>query len=300
MKKQDRKALMSIYAGPAKKPGEKRLSKISPDALSLSLQKKTTKKPVRKAVSHGKALVKLQVPTTGSYTSTITPKARVVEIGIWDLGARMGFLPNVLSEMNKAQDKMLFKLVCTSIPSGLISKPQRLLEWAADFEINLSRRDREDLEDNIIAEDYFARAGVVRKSLKHDIICGIVPSMIAGEKEEEIYWNHFSAVSDSGKELLVSSFEIRRYAEEANRPFEAAIAGMILAQAMVALNSKLVYHKEPRNCLFDYNGDRSTIVECFKACKVDPECLSLADPKFRKPLVSLLETLSKYRRKIQK
>lgn len=232
----------------------------------------------------------------------VLTKTRVlpVTVGIWDLGSRVGFLLNLLDKLNKAQETILFKQVFTSIPAGLISKPARLREWIEDKEQDVSPEDLENLDDNIIANDYFLRAKIIRRTLGFDVLCGIVPSMIAGQDEQGLYFNHFSSESDSGRELIVSTYEIREFADKADKPFEAAVVGMIVAQLMVALNEKLGFHRESRQCFFDYNEERTTLVDCIRACKVDEHCLEKFEPRYKLSMESLVKTISKYRRRIQK
>ncbi|MBS1956576.1 MAG: hypothetical protein JST89_20480 [Cyanobacteria bacterium SZAS-4] len=223
-----------------------------------------------------------------------------VIVGIWDLGSRIGFLLNLLDKLNKAQETIQFRQVYASIPAGLISKPARLREWMKDEKQMLSEEDLDTLDDNIIANDYFQRAEVIRQTLGLSVLCGIVPSMIAGQDDSGIYWNHFSSESDSGRELIVSTYEIREFADKAGKPVEAAVAGMMVAQLMVALNEKVGFHRESRQCFFDYNDQRTTIVDCIKACQVDEQCLNLLEPRYRSSMEALVKTISKYRRVIQK
>lgn len=216
--------------------------------------------------------------------------ARVETVGLWDLSSQVGGLPQVIQHLNEAQPVLTFFEVQASITTGLISRPERVIEWAKE-RAELEPEDLEQIESNVIFEDFSQRAEKVRRDLGLDYLVGFTFGKIAFEKEDGIYWNFFSSCED--RIVLVSIYDVYRYARKAKRPFEAAVAGMAVSQ-LLALINRLSYHPETRGCLFDFNEDRDSIVVAFRKPHIEPECLARIKPRYRGAAEALVTAIRTY------
>jgi hypothetical protein len=216
----------------------------------------------------------------------------VTTVGVWDLGARVARLPLLIERLNAAQTTFVFFEIEAGIPSGLISQPERMVTWANERLGNrLRREDEDDMVRNLIANDFFPRAELVRSDLGVDYIVGLTPSMVAGQEDDgSVYWNHFSTFE--GRAVLASVQDLRTFAKEAGKSFEVLIGGVLVAQLLVAMfhHRGLGFH-EDRKCLFDYNESRVSIIEAAKSPCIEPECLKLIPSAFRESADRLVETL---------
>jgi hypothetical protein len=175
----------------------------------------------------------------------------VVRVGIWDLDTRVGGLPRIIEALNIAQPAFTFFEVQATIPAGLVSAPSRVVRWVARA-ATLSAKEREEVAENMIADDFYKHAETVRTDLGLDYLVGLTPQMVAGEDDEEIFWNHFSAFQE--RLILASTYELAKFAREAGRPFEALVGGVVVAQLLVAIHYPEFGFHDDRGCLFDYNA----------------------------------------------
>lgn len=218
---------------------------------------------------------------------------KVITVGIWDLGARVSRLPRIIEVLNAAQGLFTIFEVEAAIPAGMISRPERVVAWLREQTGKApSRKDRSEIENNMIAEDFYRRADIVRKDLGLDYLVGITPSMVAFEDAGQVYWNNFATYDK--RLVLASTYDLRMFAEKAGRPFEVAVGGLICSMLLVAVNPKLGYHQENTGCLFDMNLDRKSIVKTIKNARIDERCMSLMRPKYRPVAEALLEALQNY------
>jgi hypothetical protein len=221
----------------------------------------------------------------------VAPGAAVSQarrVGIWDLSAYVGHLPAVIDALNASQQDLVFYEAIAALPVGTVSQPERVRAWS---KARTGSSRLPGVEENVIADDFFRRAGVVRRDLGLDYLAGITSRLVADEDEEELYWNLFS--THRGKLLLVSSAGLREYARRAGRPFEYAVAGVILAQLMEAIHPRLRFH-EDRGCIFDYNEDRAGIVKMLRAPRIEESCLKLMKPAGRAAALAMVEALRQY------
>lgn len=234
------------------------------------------------------------VDRLGRVVAELTRHPQVVQVGIWDLAGRVGRLPQVIEVVNAAQPPFAFFEVHAAIPAGLVSRPERVAAWAQKRRRRpLTRAERKELQNNVIDEDFFERAEVIRKDLGIAYLVGITPNMIAGADEDGVDWNFFSSWDE--RLVLVSTFELREFARQAGRPFEACVAGIIVATLLVAMHfPDLSFHEEDRGCLFDYNEQRVTIVRCLKDPKIEPKCLKLIKLRYRSAAVAMVNVLRGY------
>lgn len=218
---------------------------------------------------------------------------KVITVGIWDLGARVSRLPRIIEVLNAAQGLFAIFEVEAAIPAGMISRPERVVAWLREQTGKApGRKDRSEIENNMIAEDFYRRADIVRKDLGLDYLVGITPSMVAFEDAGQVHWNNFATYDK--RLVLASTYDLRMFAEKAGRPFEVAVGGLICSMLLVAVNPKLGYHQENTGCLFDMNLDRKSIVKTIKNARIDERCMSLMQPKYRPVAEALLEVLRNY------
>jgi hypothetical protein len=230
-----------------------------------------------------------------------TPASRPlpITIGLWDLGAWLGGLHRIVEAMNDAQGVFIFFEVKASVPVGL-AKAREVVETRFATEapgMTLNADDRhamkQELDANVIANDFFELAEPIRKDLGIDFIVGITPSMIAGYQGKKVYWNRISTFADHT--ILVSTYQLREFAEETGRPFEAFIAGIIIAQMLVAkFTPDLAFH-DNRGCMFDYNADRVSIMEKAHDLKIEPDCMEAIDATYRPAVQALVGLLRNFK-----
>src|SRR3569832_285311 len=148
------------------------------------------------------------------------------------------------------------------------------------------RQGRKKIPDNLFVSELLPIAAKVKKDLGYDLLVSITPLMIAFEEDDSLYYNYFSYSED--RIVFVSTYGTREYAAQAKRPFEAAIASMMLGQMLADLSDKLDFHTETRGCLFDFNEKRFTIAESFRELKIGDDCAGKIDKQFRAPARKML------------
>jgi hypothetical protein len=218
----------------------------------------------------------------------------VYRVGLWDVSSQVGRLPDIITALNAAQRTFAFFELQAAVPAGLISRPERVEEWARTLTGRISRADKREFRSNVIFEQFEARAKTVRKGFGIDYLMGIVPSMVASEDEADIYWNLFSF--GRGRIMLVSTFDLNAYATKAGRPFEMVVASVAISIFLASINPKLDFHGQTRGCLFDNNKKRSTIVASLVDPRIESDCMKLIRPTYREAAEALVHVLRSYRR----
>ncbi len=233
------------------------------------------------------------LPNLQRVISELERQPDVMRIGIWDLGARVGRLPQVIEVLNRVQGAFAIFEVEAAIPAGMISRPERVVAWARERLGSLpSKKEREEIESNMIADDFYRRADVVRKDLDLHYLVGITPSMVAFEEEESVHWNYFATYDN--RLILASTYDLRKFAQRAGRLFEVAVGGVICSMLLVAVNPRLEYHQDNTGCMFDMNLDRESIVRSIREARIEERCLNLMIPKYRSVAAALNEALRTY------
>ena len=90
-----------------------------------------------------------------------------------------------------------------------------------------------------------------------------------------------------------STAQLRELAQAAGRPFEVAVAVLILSSLLVGLSPRLGFHPDT-GCLFDYNESRTTLTKSIFNPVIEEECLELLVPRFREPALALVAAVKKY------
>lgn len=204
-------------------------------------------------------------------------QAEVATVGILDLGSWVAELPELLRIMNMSQQRVAFLEIQTAVPVGLIKTEQPLIEWVErHLRRKLGRHEKADITRNMLADEFFYFAEMVRKQYKLDMLIGLTSAMVAFMDEKGPEWNYYSVGVDDVS--LVSTFDLRTYAAEAGRPYEAAV-GMLVASQVFALRNGFDFHKKSCSCVFDLNEMRDEIVKSIKAMRIGEECIPLFKSK---------------------
>lgn len=219
-------------------------------------------------------------------------------VGILDLGAWVSRLPELLKVMNNSQDRLVFFELQTSVPAGLVKTKEPLALWAQEqLGRHLRKEEADELMRNMLADEFYFFAESVRVQNKLDILIGLTPAMIAFADPDGPKWNYFAA----GREQVsvVSTCDLREYAAQAARPYEAAI-GMLISAQVLALRNDMDYHAETRGCIFDFNDNRIDFVDSIRGMRIDSDCMthfqSVEEAKAAKSLVAALARMKENRR----
>ncbi len=215
-----------------------------------------------------------------------------VTVALWDLDAKIGGISQLIGAINKGQPVFTFFELLAPVPAGLVVRSDGFKQWALRrFGKRVTKRDEQDFQDNLLFDDFYKFARVVREQIGVDYLVGITQQMVAWQGDGEIYWNYFSTYS--GQVILSSAYNMPKYAKDAGRPLEVGIAGIVIPQILQILNKRVRYHQN-RGCLFDYNEERETIVETIKKTEIEERCLSRLDEKYREATKNMIKVLSGY------
>lgn len=232
--------------------------------------------------------------TSSPLARTRSVRARVAneinKIGIFDISARAGLLFQLLTTISRRQPTYIFYPVETAVPMGLgMFGKSRIAELqAAD-----PSEDYSALECNIDVEQFDSLLEETRQQVKVDLIAGLFGPMLAFHEDSELNFNYFSI--PVGKNVAVSVFEVRDYAKQAGRPFEAAVAMITLAQVWAKLYD-IGYHDETRGCPFDYCENRVDLVDSIRGAKLCPESLAAIPANARDSVEKCLQAIREYQR----
>lgn len=217
-----------------------------------------------------------------------------VTVALWDLDARVGELPEIISLLNKSQPVFTFFDLQAPIPSGLVIQSEHFAAWAQKrLEKPVSKKEREQFQDNLMSNDFYKHARGVYKNLGVDYLVGVTQYMVAGEEDGEYFWNYFS--TSSNRIILVSTYDVREFARQAGRPFEVAVGMLVIAQLLATINKKVKFH-EDTGCLFDFNESRVSFINSIKEAKIEPRCLERIETKYRAAAEAMMKALRAYSR----
>ncbi|HKI35512.1 MAG TPA: hypothetical protein VKA46_26890 [Gemmataceae bacterium] len=244
-----------------------------------------------------------------------------VTVGVWDIEAYVPRRACMIETLNAGQPVFVFFDVYAAVPAGLVTPPERDRTWVRK---KLRERDRhlpkdgptprpsrrvaeklykrdkrhaaaeaQEIAPNLIADDFYGRAEVVRKDLGIDYLVGVTAEAIAGEDEDGgIFFDYFSTWD--GKIILVSTYQMREFAQTAGRPFEVAVAILIIAQLLVTMNPRLEYHDPDNGTLFDFNRVRQNCIPVLRYPTIDPADLKKIAPRHRAAVEKLMAVLQMY------
>lgn len=217
------------------------------------------------------------------------------KIGVFDVSARAGLLFNVLEHVSRRQSRYTFYPVEASLPMGLGLISDAFRSRLAKSGIQVSEEDWGELTENIAVQEFFPFLAETRKRIEVDVIVGLFGPMLAWTERDDSLnwaWNYFSL--GEGDEVAISAYGIRHYAEEAGRPYEAAIAMMAMSQVWASMYPDLHFHSESRGCPFDFCENRSDLIFSIKRMELCPESLSAIPVTERHSVEKCLEAIRSY------
>jgi hypothetical protein len=222
-----------------------------------------------------------------------------LRVGIWDLEVYAGFLPRVLTTLNEAQKVFAFEMVEAAVPRVISLGGEGTLAWARELlDEETFIRDRDELQNNVVAERIYTIAEQTRQKFQLDLLVLITPEMIAFAENGRVRDGYYSW--SESKVVLVSAYEVRDFAKRGKRRFEVALASMMLAQILVALlhpqNPQIGFHFENRGCLFDFNDTRITLSQTLASMTIEPSCLREIPQPFRDAAERMVKLLRDYPR----
>lgn len=223
-----------------------------------------------------------------------TQPATATTVGILDLGAWVSGLPDLLKRLNKAQSRYTFLEVHTAVPSGLIKTKEPLVAWAEkELGRHTTQEEKSELVRNMLADEFFYFADSVRRQHKLDYIFGLTPAMIAFADNDGPKMNYFAWGKD--RVAVLSTCDLREFASEAGRPYEAAVGMLIVTQTIVKC-TPLRRHKETHQCVFDFNTVRAGLIDSIRTMQIHDNCLQTLEkssPEDASATLKLIRTLSK-------
>jgi hypothetical protein len=173
-----------------------------------------------------------------------------VKVALIDIDAKVGFLPDLAHLVNEAQTYYNFEVAYLPVPSGYVRT-----DLGDDPQTSVPRLERFMFP--------------LLDELNVNFICGLTQNLIAGEA----YYNLFASSLGKNNQVFVeSTFDLRRYAQQAEIPFAKAVFRLCLGM-LVACDRRwgLEYHRKTAGCLFDFCGHRDDIVLGLKKTKFDHE-----------------------------
>ncbi len=171
------------------------------------------------------------------------PKKKVALI---DIDAGVGFLPDLVEEANRAQGYYGFRVAYLPIPSGAVR---------TGFE-----------EGNVLPQLFLPRLegylGNAPQDLDADVVCCLTSNLIAGEENGVPYWNRFEATLEGNPRVsFVSTFRLRRDAEQAGVPFTESVLNLCLRRLTAGENGpRLGPREEVRDRLPDPHEGRGSLL----------------------------------------
>src|ERR1043166_9119143 len=120
-------------------------------------------------------LLHLRTPSVMAHASTAgSAKRSRLKVGILDLGAWLGSLPRVLTEMNRVQRTYLFFTVQATVPVGLIRRREGVVAWIHERRgTALTPDETNEAMTSMVADDFFAIADPIRTELGLDYLVGV-------------------------------------------------------------------------------------------------------------------------------
>lgn len=231
-------------------------------------------------------------------TEDLSRSKDVITVGVWDLGVWVGGLLDIISAMNRATDGLTIFQVQAAIPAGIIWQKERVRAWAErKLKRKLNRTELRELTAAIVDDEFLPLVEKVRGNVGVDYLIALTPARIAGELDDEegrptVPSDLYSSPGD--KVSLVSTYQLRELSAETSRPYEYAVAIVVLSALLVLMNSKLEFHDETRGCLFDLNYNRHDIVSSLRKPHVDESCLRKIKEKYRGIALDLLKAVAAY------
>jgi hypothetical protein len=232
-----------------------------------------------------------------------TKPGRMLRVTVWDVGARVPFLQDVVDRLQDAQTEIEWSTMQAAVPGGLVSTRAKVHTWANQVRKERGKRIKgkgqlQKINDKtIIDSEFFAVAERVRKRFGLDALAGITPAWIAGKDHKgRPCFDYLS--SGEGKHLvLVSTEELPGIAKRARKTVEGAVMTLVLAQVLANRASKLEFHDDI-GCLFDYNEEREHFRYTLRHLAMDhDDCIEKMPSGLRQATEKMVAALNNYQRR---
>jgi hypothetical protein len=181
-----------------------------------------------------------------------------VRVALFDIDAKIGFLPDLTESANRAQTYYSFEVVHLPVPAGSLqqhteepSAESQALTFVPRLERTLSN---------------------AKRRLNVDRLCGLTRYLLAGQNPAIGAYSGFFAASlvSDPHAFILSTCELRSCAEQARLPFEHAALRVCLAM-LLATDERwgLSPHLETVGCPFDFCEFRSDLVQGLRHDRFD-------------------------------
>jgi hypothetical protein len=168
-------------------------------------------------------------------------------VGLVDIDSNVGFLPELVKAANESQEYYSFRLIYLPPPSGY-----------ARFDLGLPQTFVP------VLADLFEKR---RVELGEHFLCCLTKNLIAGEG----YSNFFASAEESGGRVsFISTFDLRKYAEESGRSFAMACLSLCLSMLLMGdARWNIRPHEKTYGCFFDFCSRRDDIVTWLRKLQFD-------------------------------
>jgi hypothetical protein len=220
-------------------------------------------------------------------------KPDAIRVGLWDLDASVGALPSLLDQIESCQSRFVFQSVEAPFPTGL-TRPgvAAAIDWLKYS--GKKKMDAADVPFNVAARPIFEAAKPVLAKLPIDWLIVVVKSMVSDtmEPDDSIY-NLFS--TSLGKIVLISTYDVRKYASLADRSFEAAVFQIALAALLGAMIDGLRSQMTTTGSIFDYCKNRKDIVLSIQNPTIDADNRAKIPENILRAVDEMLDFLRTYK-----
>lgn len=230
-------------------------------------------------------------------TEELARSDKVLRVGIIDLGAWVTALPTLVERLNESQSMFTLFEILAPIPGGLVKTTEGFKKWLAEQPGEpIAEMAAEDASaPQMIFDDFHVVAKDIRIGMGLDMLIAFTPYMVAGTQDGHPFWNHFTATE--GGCILISVTDLREYADQAVRPFEAAVGVLLVSSLFVTIIEDLDFHDVDTGCIFDYNQRRESLVDTIKEMMIDKECFAKMDLLQMQAAKSMLSVLKRMKRR---
>lgn len=228
--------------------------------------------------------------------STIRYDNKPLTIGLWDLNDTLEGMGDMILRVNSVQNRYRFFDLVADAPPGIVSKPGKIKAMVED--INSRRRKRRfgmpsSIGSTIIDDEFFAMAKTMRERFGLDQLIGLTPYRVSSFEANEVLCDYFSSSSGELPLSIVSYDELRKFAHQVGKPFEAALLGQVIAQVLAVQFDDIEFHDDT-GCLFDFNNIRADYTRFLRAPKLDEACLGHIDSRYRSAVLSIIGLIGEY------
>jgi hypothetical protein len=237
-----------------------------------------------------------QRPLSGPKRAFRDPrKRRTHRVGVWDINAHAGLLYRVFESANLQQKLFRFHPVEATAPIEITAPSGRAREMAraSGFKGKGS-----DLANNTFVGELWNVGRTIAAKLEVHLLVIVLAAMLMDYDEDEngrqtLDWNYF-ALSEKNV-VIASAYDLRDYAKQVKRPFEACLAALIFDEILSQIFD-LEVHQKTRGCLTDFCENRPDLMLSLRGISLCKDCLEKIPQTSRSSVVRVLNAIRDYRR----